>query len=874
MIPYHSKSKEQVLTSLNSDFNNGLSQHEAEYRLKKVGLNKIEKQKSISKLSIFIRQFKSPLIYILFLAIIISLVIKEFLDAFVILVILIINSLLGYYQEYKAERALELLKKISASSAKVIRNKRLIIINSEEVVPGDILILEEGDKIPADARLIQVFDFKTNESILTGESLPVEKITKQIQQTQTLALQTNMVFAGTIVASGRAKAVVISTGDKTEFGKIASSLQTIKKEETLLEKKLKKVSKSLTKIILFVVILLLGLGFIRKIPLSESIMTAISIAVAAIPEGLPIVLTVSLALGVQRMAQNKALVRKLSSIETLGAVTVICADKTGTMTKGEMTVTQIYANNELIQVTGNGYDTKGNFKTSFSTKYDTKRIEKLLETGILCNNSQLENKIGDPTELALLVAAKKANIKTNFTRVDETPFDSIKKFMATLDSYQDKKCIHMKGAPEIVLAKCKYYYDNGRIKFIDPKDKERILLMNSKMANSALRVLGLAFSKENNSKEMIFLGLVGMIDSPREEAKEAIKLCKKAGIRVIMITGDNALTAQAIAKELNLGTRVITGEQLSNMNKDQISSIINQVDIYARVNPEHKVLILENLQEKGEIVAMTGDGINDAPALKKANVSIAMGISGTDVTRDSSDVILLDDNFNSIVNAVSHGRRIYDNTKKFVKLVLSANLGEIGIITMSLILSLPLPLLPLQILWINLITDSLPAIALGVDPAEKNIMHRKPRNPKESILNGSTPFLILSAVLLTVIGISIFSYSYNVSGNIDKARTMVLTTVILFELFLVLVCRSNKKSIFKMSLFNNKFLLISILLALGLQIILIYTPISEFFELVQLSLNDWLISLGVVLVGIVILELRKIFVIDETKNYIKQESKI
>lgn len=873
MISYHAKSKEQVLTSLNSDPVDGLTLREADYRLKKTGLNKIEREKKISKLYIFIRQFKSPLIYILFFAIIISLFIREFIDAIVILFILIINSLLGFYQEYKAERALELLKKMSALSAKVIRNGKIMILNSEELVPGDIIVLEEGDKIPADARLLQTFGFKTNEAILTGESNPIEKLTKQIDETKTISLQTNMVFAGTVVASGRAKAIITSTGLKTEFGKIASSLQDIKQEETLLEKKLKKLSKTLTKVIIVVVALLLGLSLIRNIPLFESIMTAISIAVAAIPEGLPIVLTVSLALGVQRMVQHKALVRKLSSIETLGAVTVICSDKTGTMTKGEMTVTQIYANNELIQVTGNGYDIKGNFKTPFSPKYDTKKIERLLETGILCNNSQLENKVGDPTELALLVVAKKANISSKFIRTDEIPFDSNKKYMATLDTFENKKYIHMKGAPEIILEKCKYYYDNGRLKFLSARDKERILLMNAKMANLALRVLGLAYSKENNSKEMIFLGLVGMIDPPREEAKEAIKLCKKAGIRVIMITGDSPLTAQAIAKELNLRTKVITGEQLSTMSKEQLSSQILDVDVYARVNPEHKVLILETLQEKGEVVAMTGDGINDAPALKKADVGVAMGITGTDVSRDSSDVILLDDNFNSIVSAVGHGRRIYDNTKKFIKLMLSANLGEIGIITVSLLLSLPLPLLPLQILWINLITDSLPAIALGVDPAEKDIMSRKPRNPKETILDGSKSFLILSGLLLTIIGISVFQFSYNESDNLDKARTMVLTTVILFELMLVFVCRSNKKSVLKMSFINNKFLMISVILALGLQILLIYTSIGKFFNLEILELNDWSNSFLFALSGIIILELRKIFVIDETKNYIKQESK-
>lgn len=854
MIPFYSKTKNQAINLHSTNFETGLTQKEAEYRLQRTGKNQITHEEKISKLKIFTQQFKNPLIYILLAAIVISVIIKEFLDASVILAIVLLNSILGYYQEYKAEKALELLKKISAPTARVLRNKRIRIIQAKDVVPGDILILETGDKIPADARLLTISNLQTNESILTGESTPVTKTTKAISKKVPMADQTNMVFAGTIVSYGRARAVVTATGNKTEFGRIAFSLKEIKEETTPLQKKLTKFSEKIGGIMLVIVTLLVIIELLRKVPFTEAFMVAISLAVAAIPEGLPAVVTVALALGVQHMVKNKALIRKLSAIETLGAVTVICSDKTGTITKGEMTVTQIYANNDLIYLTGKGYETKGTFKT-ISGKYDTKKLHKLLEAAKLCNNAQLTSKIGDPTELALLVAAEKANTKTEFYRLDEIPFDSSKKYMATLDAYKNKKQMHIKGAPEYIVKKCKYIYNNGRLKYITEKDREKILKINERMANSALRVLALAYSKEGKQDNLIFLGLTGMMDPPREEAIEAVKLCKKAGIRVIMITGDHAITAQAVSKEIGLGTEVMTGQQLDKISPERLKHLVNQIDIYARVNPEHKVKILEAFQKNEEIVAMTGDGINDAPALKKANVGVAMGISGTDVSRESSDMVLMDDNFGSIVLAIKHGRRIFDNIKKFVKLLLSANLGEIGLVLFSLILGLPLPLLPLQILWINLITDSLPAIALGVDPAEKDVMSRKPRNPKEGIIHGNITFLILAGILLTIAGLVLFSME---QADLPKARTMVLMTVIIFELLLVFVCRSKTKNMFT-GLLTNKLLLYSVLTALLLQLVLLYTPLAELFKVVPLTLIDWLKAAGFAVVGIVILEFRKLF---------------
>jgi P-type Ca2+ transporter type 2C len=855
MIPFHAKTRNQVINILNTNPKVGLNLGEVNYRLKKHGKNKIIHEKKISKLKIFLNQVKNPLVYILLAAILISVIIREYLDSVVILAIVILNSGLGYYQEYKAERALELLKKIAAPNARVLRNNRIRIIHAENVVPGDILVLETGDKIPADARLLKVANLKVNEATLTGESKPTTKSINIINQTSIIADQKNMVFAGTIVSYGRALAVVTCTGNKTQFGRIAFSLKEIKEKETTLQRKLSLFAKKLEKIILGIIVLLTIFGFIRGIPLTQSIMTAISLAVAAIPEGLPTVVTIALALGVQAMVKNKVLIRKLSAIETLGAITTICSDKTGTMTTGEMTVTQIYANNELIHVTGKGYETKGLFKT-ISSKYDPLRLKKLMETAILCNNSQLQTKTGDPTEIALLVAAKKANIKTEFLRTNEIPFDSENKYMATIDVYKNKKQLHMKGAPEVVIKKCKYVFNDGRLKVLTEKDKEKIILMNNRMASAALRVLALAYSKDEKEENLIFLGLTGMIDPARSEAKTAIKVCKRAGIRVIMITGDNAITAQAVARELNLRDKVLTGEQLEKLNKNDLKHAVRKIDIYARVNPEHKVKILEALQENGEIVAMTGDGINDAPALKRSDVGIAMGISGTDVSKESADMILLDDNFNSIVHAIKHGRRIFDNIKKFVKLLLSANFGEIGIIFASLIAGLPLPLLPLQILWINLITDSLPAIALGVDPAEKDIMKRKPRDPKQGILHGNLTFLILSGIILTVIGLSLFIPNLE---NLEKARTMTVMGMIIFELFLVFVCRSRTKTIFQNGIFSNKLLIISVVTALALQLLVLYTPMAELFSLVPLTLKDWIPVVGYSLAGITILEVRKLF---------------
>lgn len=844
-----------MIKHFKTDPKKGLSDREANLRLIKDGKNLITHKKKISKINIFINQFKNPLIYILIVAVLISLLIKHFLDAGVIFAILLLNSLFGYYQEYKAEKSLELLKKRDALHAKVIRNGIVKQINAENLVVGDIIVLETGDKVPADARLLKIFSLQTNESILTGESSAVNKECKILSEKIPLADQTNMVFSGTIVTYGRGFALVTSTGNDSEFGKIAKSLAEIKTEITPLQKSLSLFSKKIGIVILGIIAILFLIGLLRKLNVLDTFMIALSLAVAAIPEGIPAVITLTLALGTQRLIKKRSLVRKLSAIETLGSSTVICSDKTGTLTSGQMIASHIYTDNQIIGVSGEGYSTYGRFSCSGDT-FDPKRIKKLLECAWLCNNSILKGLIGDPTELALKVIAKKGGVDINFDRIDELPFDSQKKYMTTLDQNGNKRILHMKGAPEVILDKCKYISYMGRNILFTSKQKEKILKMNTRMAKNALRVLGFAYSEDGTEDNLIFLGLIGIRDPLRKEVKKAVHICKKAGIRIIMITGDNAVTAQAVARELNLGTEIMLGRELNGISDIRLKHLVKQIDIFARVNPEHKVRILKALQENGEIVVMTGDGINDAPALKKANVGVAMGITGTDVSREASDMVLLDDSFSSIVLAIREGRTIFDNIKKFFKFLLSANLGEIGIIAIALLFGFPLPLLPLHILWVNLITDGVPALALGADPSNKKIMHRKPRNQKEGILHGSLSFLAFVGMLVTALVLFMFFSEF--PFGIDKARTIALMTLVMFELFLVFSIKSGKENIF-VGFFNNKFLIFSVLICIGLQFVLIYTPLSSLFGLVNLGLFDWGKIVLVSLLGIFILEIRKRF---------------
>jgi P-type Ca2+ transporter type 2C len=859
MYNFYKLTPEETTKKLQVNPKLGLKHMQVELRQKKYGPNEITHEKKLSIPKLIIEQFKNPLVYILLAAIIISLIIKHFIDAWIIFVIVILNATLGFSQEYKAEKALALLKKMAAPHARVLRNGHTKIIEATKLVPGDILILETGDKIPADARIIDSVNIHINEAILTGESIPKEKSINKIVKDSTLPDQSNMVFAGTILSYGRGKAVVTDTGNKTEFGKIAESLHTIEKTETPLQRKLSKFGKKLGIIAIAVIIVVFLLSLLKEIPPAVALMTSISLAVAAIPEGLPAVVTIALAIGVKRLVKNKALIRKLAVVETLGSTTVICADKTGTLTSGEMTVKTIYANERLIKISGSGYSTEGTFMSN-EKEYDTKRINKLLETVYLCNNSDLQDKQGEPTELALKVVTKKANFKTDFERIDEIPFSSEKKYMATLDEKNKIRHLHFKGAPEIILDRCKFIHTGINTRPITEKDKEKILSMNNTMASNALRVLAFAYSESTSTKDLVFLGLAGMIDPPREGVKKSVRIAKKAGIRTIMITGDNALTAKAIASQIGIESEVTTGIQLEKMSDEAILNTVRQNSIFARVNPNHKVKILEALEKDQHIIAMTGDGINDAPALKKAHVGIAMGISGTDVSKEASDMILLDDHYSTIVKAIKYGRSIYDNIKKFVKFLLSANLGEISVIVLALLASLPLPLLPLQILWVNLVTDGLPALALGMDPAEKGIMKRKPRSVKETILSGTKGFIITTTIIATIIVLGLFMLEYFTTNNLYKARTIALTTLIFFELFLAFSCRSKEKNILELGIFSNKYLIGAVAISIVLHLLLIYTPLAGFFSLVPLSPVNWLYILGASIVGVAVLEVRKMFI--------------
>lgn len=840
---------------------NGLSDEQAETLFLEVGPNEIKETKKVSAIRIFLEQFKSVLIFILFIAMIISIVLRKKIEAITILAILILNAILGFIQEYRAERAIEALKKMASVKAHVIRGNEVIEIESRNVVPGDILVLETGAKIAADARIIESVALETQEASLTGESVPVKKQTKTLRKRTPIADQSNMVFSGTIVTRGHGKALVTATGMNTEIGKIAELVEAVGKETTPLQERLAVLGKQLGIITLVVCFIVAFVGVIKRMPIESMLMTALSLAVSAIPEGLPVVVTVCLALGLQRMLKRNALIRRLRAVETLGCTTVICSDKTGTLTKNEMTVKKIFVNNKVVDVSGIGYNNDGSFSLH------PKGFELLLRIGALNNDAHFKDSkiIGDPTEGCLLVSAAKAGLvkeelEREYPRIGEIPFEPERKMMTTLHKTPKGNYAYTKGAPDVVVKICNKILINGKEKKLSLKDKKLILSKNKEFAKDALRVLGFAYKKlgkrkEKAEKNMVFVGLQAMIDPPRPEVKEAIKKCEKAGIKVVMITGDFKDTAVAIAKELGIKGKAITGEQLDKIKK--LVDVVEDIGVYARVNPEHKMRIIDALEARGHIVAMTGDGVNDAPALKKADIGIAMGITGTDVTKEASEMILVDDNFASIVNAVEEGRVIYDNIKKFIKYLLSVNFSEIGVITFSLLIGLPLPLLPLQILWLNLVTDSLPALALGVEPAERDVMTRKPRNPKEGILRGLGRFMLAAGFFAFLATLIVFVCEYSGSGSLIKARTMAVTTSVMFEMLFVFTCMSDE-SLLKRGPLINKWLIGAVGLSILLHLILIYTPLGVFFDLVSLAPMDWAKIMLLASTGIILFEAKKL----------------
>ena len=841
---YHDKTAKEAL-DLTATHEYGLTTEEANTRIQEYGPNELKKEKKDGPIKIFLRQFHDVLIYILIAATIVSYLLNERVDAYIILVILIFNAVFGFVQEYKAEKAIELLRKLTTLNTKVIRDNKQIEIPSSQIVPGDIIVLESGDKIPADLRIIELNNLQTDEAALTGESNPVTKKIDAIAKSASLADRKNMLFSGTSIVRGTGKAVVVSTGMGTELGKIAYMVQKAEKQETPLQKKLKEFGKFIGYITILVSILVFIIGVIRGMDLFEIFLTAIALAVAAVPEGLPAVVTVCLALGVQRMVKRNTLIRRLSSIETLGCITVICSDKTGTMTKNEMTVTNCYSNHNFYNITGKGYNNLGEFTDDSNKKINPEELfPQMLEVAATCNNATEDS--GDPTERALLFAALKGKAK-KLKRKGEIPFDSDTKFMATNHDGFD----YYKGAPEIILEMCSNIIINNQKRRILPKDKEKILEANKKLASSALRVLAMAVKE---GKEMYFLGLMGMIDPPKEGVKESLEKCQTAGIRPVMITGDHPMTAKAVAEQIGMDGNEIAGPELEKLDDEELKEKVINYSIYARVTSTQKVRILKALQSRNEIVAMTGDGVNDAPAIKSSDVGVAMSLKGTDIARDASDMVLTDDHFSSIVNAIEEGRVIYDNIKKFVRYLLAANMSEIGVILIAMIAGLPLPLLPLQILWINLMTDSWPALALGLDPPDKDIMQRKPRSTNENIMQDLKSFIIIVGIVGTIITLGVFFWANNINHELVKARTLALTTLMVFEMFVVYSVKSPKPFT---HMFNNKWLNRAVVLSISLQLLVIYSPLNTLFQLTPLALIDWLPIIGAGLIGFLSVELFK-----------------
>jgi len=819
----------------------GLTSEEAILRLKKYGENNLPEKKKKSRIEIFLEQFKNYLIFILLIAALIEIFMEKYTEAIAIMVVLLINATLGYTQEYKAQTSIEALRRISAPKAKVLRDGLRTHIETAKIVPGDIILLETGDKVPADARLLETVNLQAQESSLTGESIPVEKTIEALAEDLQIGERRNMLFQGTIIANGRGTAVVTATGMNTEIGKIAELIQS-EGESTPLEKKLEQLSKHIGYTVAFVSIVIFITGFLRGEEIFKLFITTVSLAVAAIPEGLPIVVTVTSAIGIQRMAKKNALIRRLPSVETLGSTTVICTDKTGTLTCNQMTITKLYANREIIEVSGEGYSTEGAFSK------DPKDFETLLKAGALCNDASIGKQFfGDPTEIALLISAAKAGfrkeeLEKESPRTSEISFTSERKYMITIHG----NTAYAKGAPDTLLNLCDKVLINGRITELTTEEKKEILGANENLAGEALRVLGLAnkqFSGHFSENGFIFLGLQGMIDPPRKEVREEIQKCKNAGIKVIMITGDHPSTAAAIGKQLGLEVKILTGREIDALL--DLNSVVEDIIIFARVSPEHKLQIVEALKNQGHVVAMTGDGVNDAPALKKADIGIAMGITGTDVAKEASDMILSDDNFKSIVSAVEEGRGIYENIKRFLRFQLSTNVGAILTVFIGTLVGLPLPLTALQLLWINVIVDGPPALSLSVEPLDRESMKRPPRDPQEQILSKKMLVYIFSAGIMMAIG-TLGVFSYMLSFDQQKAQTLAFTTFVFFQLFNVLNCRSNIHSIFKIGLFSNRTSILSIVGVILIQAAIVYLPqVQGVFGTISLSIIDWLISTAI-----------------------------
>lgn len=867
-------SKKELLDRLNSNPKTGLSSSEVEARLEKYGPNRIESSNKRSLLEKLKDQLVDPMVILLIIASIISAFTGDTVEAIIIIAIVVINAIMSIYQEGQAEDSVAALQKMSSPEATVVRDGKRGKVKADGLVPGDIVILETGDIIPADIRLLDSRNLQIDESSLTGESVAVEKDADAVYDTEVgIGDRSNSAFSSSIVTYGHGEGVITATGHDTEIGQIATSLDSVEDKETPLQRQLKDLSKKLAILVVIVSILVFAVGYFRTgMDLLDNFMVAVSLAVAAIPEGLTAVVTIVLSIGMNRMVEKKAIVKNLVSVETLGSTTAICSDKTGTLTQNEMTITKVFTDFKEFDVEGSGYTPQGDIKLDGETIKDHDQIKLLMTVASLSNDANLiENNglyeiTGDPTEGAMLTLAEKWDIVQEdlneaHPRIDEIPFDSDRKMMTTFHEMDGTYYAMTKGAPDIMINNSSKIMIDGKLEDFTEDMKRQVLEENTKLAKQALRVMAYSFkpyetlegeelTTENIEREMVFVGLTGMIDPPRPEARAAVAECHNSGIDVIMITGDYFETALAIAKDLGIAERedqAMQGSDLNNKSEEEIREIVKTKRIFARVSPQNKVQLVNALQANGNIVAMTGDGVNDAPAIKNADIGISMGITGTDVAKDTADMILVDDNFATIVNAVEEGRVIFSNIKKFVGFLLSCNIAEVLIVFLSILFGLPSPLTPIQLLWLNLVTDAFPALALGVEPAEADIMERDPRDPSESILAGDTgKNVILQSIAITisVLAAYIIGLNYIFPNNIEGAHTMVFATLITSELLRAFSVRSEKYTLKELGWFSNKNLVKANLLSFALLLLVMYVPpIRRLFELQFITWEWWIIIL-------------------------------
>lgn len=860
----------------------GISSPQAEEKIKQYGKNTLAKEKKARPLKIFFGQFRDIMVIILLIATVISFFLGEVYDAVTIIVIVLVNAILGFVQEYKTEKTLLALKNMTAPTAKVYRDGKLTELPAADLVPDDVIVLEAGDKVPADAVLLHAKGVLAEESILTGESAAVPKEVGDVNDSDNSIGKSNILYSGTVITKGTADAKVIATGLSTQMGKISDMLTDIDEELTPLQKRLAELGKAVAIICLAVCAIVAGAGILRGEPAFDMLMTGISIAIAAIPEGLPATVTIALALAVGRMLKQKALVHKLHSVETLGCTSVICTDKTGTITENKMTVSKVYCDGKQYDISGNGYRIAGEITLNGSAVNPAaeKPLTELMTCGVLCNNAAISSSrpvetrqrgrldtsgewetVGDPTEIALLAAAAKAGItaeklKGSYHKADEIPFDSETRCMTVISRSGSALTAFSKGAADVILNRCGFILTSEGIKPLTPSIKRRIEAEHEKMTEDALRVLAFAdkvltsgCKQQDIETGMVFLGLMGMTDPPRAEAINAVKLCRSAHIRTVMITGDHKNTAAAIAKKAGIykkGDTVLTGAELEAMSDSELESIIDKVTVYARVNPADKLRIVRAFKKHGEIVTMTGDGVNDAPAIKEASIGVAMGVTGTDVTKQAADVVLLDDNFATLVSAVEQGRGIYANIRKFVRYLLSCNIGEVLTMFLGIIMGMPITLLPTQLLLVNLVTDGLPAIALGVEPAERENMKQPPRRSDESFFSdGLMTKIIFRGILIGLCTLGCFALFTYMFGDLTIARTGALFTLIMSQLAHVFECKSEKKNIFTVPYFSNPKLILAVLVSAAVIFAAMYVPFLQIiFTTAPLTLKQLLIAFG------------------------------